>query len=42
MTDERRAAWLARQLAQAPPLTEQQRADLRRVLTPPRPIKRPA
>jgi hypothetical protein len=35
-------AWIARQLAKAGPLTQEQQAELRRVLLPPKPVKRPA
>lgn len=35
-------AWVERELAKSPPLTEQQREALRRVLLPPTPLKRPA
>lgn len=37
-----REAWLREQLAKAGPLTQEQQAQLRRVLLPPAPIKRPA
>jgi hypothetical protein len=40
--EERHVAWKARELAKAPPLTQEQLADLRRVLLPPEPLARPA
>lgn len=42
MTPAERDAWIAAQLAKAGPLTQQQQAELRRVLLPAKPLRKPA
>lgn len=37
-----REAWIERELAKAGPLTQQQQAELRRVLLPPKQLRKPA
>jgi hypothetical protein len=39
---EARDAWIARELAKAGPLTQEQQKELRRLLLPPQPIRKPA
>ena len=41
MTPEQRGAWIAAQLAKAGPLTQEQQAELRRLLLPPQPLTAP-
>jgi hypothetical protein len=39
---QRREDWIAEQLEHVGPLTQEQQAELRRVLLPPKPLRKPA